>query len=371
MSGTFYNTFAWIAGVDKDTLDTCSVYERNKQTGFGTLILIPTLLGFISMSFSISILTDRWYVFISFGLLWALCIMFIDRFLIGTFRKKDKGVFWQFVLRLCLSIGLGIVVSHPLVLFIMDGSIQQDLSDLRTQKNEVLSDAYNFEYNRVNQEIDQYKKNNVDIISDKIDCMRSVRSAERSGQRRDINCNGRTFSTSGINTYGDRAEEYDHDINVLIAQRDSADKEYKLFKKRLLTNLDSTRQEYLKTKSNFNAFFSKDYASRNMALSRIMEKPVEGAEITNMVIFLLIFFIFLDILPFLLKVSTKSGEYDFKIKKIEETNIYLSNYDFDTFKDIESIKKENRYVFQKSKLFRMQFSDFDDVGSLDDYMKNL
>ena len=52
------NLFHWLAGADKNILNKCSNSEKTKIAGFGTLVLIPAIVGLFSMTYAISTITS-------------------------------------------------------------------------------------------------------------------------------------------------------------------------------------------------------------------------------------------------------------------------------------------------------------------------
>jgi Domain of unknown function (DUF4407) len=50
--------FIWCAGSDKTLLSQCTTSERTKHIGFGSLVLIPAILGFISMTYALWLLVE-------------------------------------------------------------------------------------------------------------------------------------------------------------------------------------------------------------------------------------------------------------------------------------------------------------------------
>ena len=126
--------FLWCAGSDEQILKHCSNAERIKHIGFGSLVVIPSILAFISMSFALStveIIADYLWIQILGGLIWSAIIFSFDRFIVSTHRKRKSHKSElnnpAFYLRLSFAFLLGIIISHPLVLMYFDGSIKDQL----------------------------------------------------------------------------------------------------------------------------------------------------------------------------------------------------------------------------------------------------
>jgi len=66
----------WLAGADEDVLAGCSRADHAKYVGIGTLILLPGLMGTVSMTFALTtILNFHLAVALPFALGWGLAII--------------------------------------------------------------------------------------------------------------------------------------------------------------------------------------------------------------------------------------------------------------------------------------------------------
>lgn len=376
-SAKIYHFLTQIAGIDEETLNTCSNYEKIKQTGIGMLIMIPFLLGFISMSFAIATLTDKWYFYIPIGLVWGIIILIIDRFLVSTFKKSEsiKKDLWslKLLVRLCFSIGIGITVSHPLVLFLFDKEIKDELSSSFTKKQREIYNNFISLSKKLNEENQNFDDNNIKKINSEIECLLFCRLAESNSKTPiTVTCkNNTTYTTSGQPYEGSRVATFDSIITIKKMEQESLLKEKNIIVVNNNYILEMAKKQAKKDSIALEKNYSTGYLSRTRTLSKLINDPNNGNTVMIMELFLLIFFIFLDVLPVILKALLEIGEYDKKIQRIESQNIYFSNYDFDIQKEIETIKKENRYIYQKSKLLRMVSSDFDSEKELNDYMNAL
>ncbi len=130
--------FVWLSGADERILSQCIRLprsERRKFAGFGTMVLVPAILGLFSMGYAISTFSKDPRIYIGAGVLWFLIVLAIDRFLSSTFYKSSVGgrrEYWTaFLCRLAFAGFIGLAVSHPLVLFLFDGTVKQQLADTR------------------------------------------------------------------------------------------------------------------------------------------------------------------------------------------------------------------------------------------------
>ena len=83
--------FIWCAGSDKTTLKHCPRSERIKHIGFGTLVLVPAILAFVSMTYALStvglVQQKLWLAYLG-GVIWAAIIFSFDRYIVSTHRRK-------------------------------------------------------------------------------------------------------------------------------------------------------------------------------------------------------------------------------------------------------------------------------------------
>src|ERR1039457_3428407 len=128
----------WLSGADEKILSQCTRLprsERRKFAGFGTTVLIPAILGLFSMGYAVSTFSKDPRIYIGAGALWFFIVLAIDRFLCATLYKsvvsRQWGYWMAFLFRLAVAGFIGLAVSHPLVLFLFDGTIKQQLADTR------------------------------------------------------------------------------------------------------------------------------------------------------------------------------------------------------------------------------------------------
>jgi len=295
----------WLSGADKDVLAKCSHSERTKYAGLGSLIIVPALLGTISMSYAISTLNINWFFSGICGTLWGLIVLMIDRFIVSTFKKSNsiiKDIFSaSFFIRLIFAIGIGITVSHPLVLRIFDKSINQTLFEERNKEINEIQVKSEGKINELNDQISERRN--------KVDCLRKLVTSEQSGVRIELDCG---FS-SGLLGYSTRSKTIESQIEKLNEEINSLKKE---------NNFEINKIDSLKTQkiNQFNENFSTDYLSRTTALAKL-EKKESGVAAVKL--FLLLFFIFVDILPVIFKALLQKGQYEFILEEEEELRLRL------------------------------------------------
>lgn len=144
------------AGVDKGILQQCPT-EWNKYTGIGATILFTGVLASLSGGYALytifrdgdlsSIDTTAIPYAIGFGLLWGLIIFNLDRFIVSTFHKTDKGNKYQRFgsellqasPRIVLAIIIAIVISKPIEVKIFESRLEEQikLNEIASKKAKI------------------------------------------------------------------------------------------------------------------------------------------------------------------------------------------------------------------------------------------
>lgn len=318
MKGLFYDFFVWSAGSDREILDRTGRSEHVKHAGYGGLVLVPAALGLFSMMYAVSTLTDKPFVYIGAGIVWACIVFTFDRFIVSTFRKSDsarKDLFsFLFLSRLLFSIGIGVLVSHPIVLLVFDDSLEQELFAMKEEGEKAIYAQYESTIDVVRNR-DSTLKGEVELKLAERACKEKLLLFEMSGKDTTMNCG----TTSGMKQYGPRASEIKEEIRYLneeiAALRNKNDVKIGDNTKEI-AKLQSEREAKLK---GFQDQFSYNYLAREVALERLEAKPVGGASVKWTKWFLIVFFVLVDILPVFFKASTKQGEYDRLMDKESES----------------------------------------------------
>ena len=85
-------TFFWIcSGADLNTLKRTPT-EANKFIGIGGTIFFTAVLAFLSSGYAIYTVFDSYVAAFFFGLIWALMIFNLDRYIVSSMKNKDN--FW-------------------------------------------------------------------------------------------------------------------------------------------------------------------------------------------------------------------------------------------------------------------------------------
>jgi hypothetical protein len=350
------NVFLWASGSDPEIIKRCPRHEYIKQGQYGALVFVPAILGFIGMSFAILTITESKYpkycVTISLlgGVFWSVIVLVFDRFIVSTFRKSNsiwKDIFSiVFISRIIFAFFVGLVVAHPLVMLFFNESIDGAFKEIAI--------------NTINKEKESVE-NKIKNKQDEISIKEKIYNDEISGY------NG---AHQGV---GDIAKEKKQllfdaktELNILKAKQIALNNKIEIFCKSFPYNLPDSLKQYN---------LSKDYIARENALETLKNKdktqnylfpftnyrllsisyPVSRTE--N---FIIIFFVFIDILPATWKVISKRGVYDEYlesseqlIKNSEELNRLISDMD----KAVSTVIVDEKSKAEKDWAIKI-FSDF-------------
>ncbi|HAD96372.1 MAG TPA: hypothetical protein DCG19_03140 [Cryomorphaceae bacterium] len=299
----------WCAGSDRSILDHCPRGERIKHIGFGSLVLIPALLAFVSMAYALSTVEalsgSLLWCYLG-GLIWALIIFSFDRLIVSTHIRKtsnrEEVKNPAFYLRFLFALILGIVISHPLVLLYFDGSIEDRITADVTEYREEIKGRYEADIAVIQQRL-----NNMDSLYQHKE---KLRNAQADIVAREIdgevirNAKGEILTT-GFAGKGPSAENKIRHLQQLereLQQTRVNDSLQRLAMQDEMAGLkarsDSLMQNYA---------VSYDYLRRELALEDLKaEHGIVG--LTQW--FLMLLFVLVDILPVTFKTFAPYGLYD-------------------------------------------------------------
>lgn len=287
--------FIWCAGSDTNVLAKCEDSVRTKHIGLGTLVVIPAVVGFVSMTYALSTITlmkSEPYLCYIGGFCWSLIIFSFDRYIVSTHRKQQNNLAeflnFTFYLRVAFAFVLGVVVSHPFVLLYFDGSITARIIKDRDDRLKKEQLAYQTSYKQLNKGLD-------DLYVLKR-CNEKLLTAEQSGQTVYLDCG---YSSGRIGNSIRAAK-----IEAIISGIDSAIKreENRMQKEdSVLTALKNSSQNNILENTSF------DYLTRETTLE---ELKVENKIVGISELFLMLAFMLVDILPLMFKTFSPFSMYD-------------------------------------------------------------
>jgi len=312
----------WLSGVDTTILRDCPQSEHNKYSQQGALIMIPPIMAFISMLVFTSLLTDDETLRILLSTIWAVFILFIDRYAVTTFHKhqpivlteeehKNCSIFRKmgislhsafadffslnFIIRIAFATALGILISHPITVHIFRDIIAQEQNNIWGETKENIQRNMVMQLDSVNKplqaDLEEAKKDLRDITT--------AITAERSGKTISV---GKYYTSASVGQGSNFHALLDMEKNL---------KEHEI---NLQKKIDDNQRIYQHKQDSIIAEkeqnLALDYFGKTKALQKIVD---EDENMMFMFYFIIVFFVLLDVTAILLKAATKFGEYDEKL----------------------------------------------------------
>ncbi|MET8867379.1 DUF4407 domain-containing protein [Nonomuraea sp. NPDC004580] len=126
----------YLSGARPDILARCPT-ETPKFLGIGGAVLITSLLAFISMMFAlVSVMGANVMTTSVFSLMWALCVLHLDRWMVTSLSPRGPGRFMVVLPRVLMSLLMSILISTPLVLQIFKPEIDAQIVAIQKQRTE-------------------------------------------------------------------------------------------------------------------------------------------------------------------------------------------------------------------------------------------
>jgi hypothetical protein len=161
------NFLCFCAGADTQILDRCPHSERVKEQGIGGVVFATATLAFLSGSYAFyTVFSPKpgfasahpepilWYQSmgsvmgaIVFGVVWSLVIFNLDRFIVSSGGHGDGtdkitwGEFGRAIPRLVMAVVIGLVLSKPLEIRIMQTEIESRLRVMQDEYVQKLDEA--------------------------------------------------------------------------------------------------------------------------------------------------------------------------------------------------------------------------------------
>ena len=314
----------WIATAHYPVLKNCPT-DYIRTSIVGTVVVVTSLVGFASGFYFFRVLTDNVFYALICGLLFAFIIFTLDRLLIASMTKKvsldepnagagaepaggeNSGIGAKFiVLRLFISIIIGLLYSEPLVLSFFETEIADQV--------EINKDAYLKERMAKHLSVDTLQIEQIKSQLNRIQTERNKYKADLDSSYKQFkNEMDGSYGSSGKRGYEKIAKQKEvryldlKKIHDTFVQRKQADTD--TLNNQLERIRNESRNTLLKETKRL-AVKKSGYLDKETALVNIMEKH---HSVIYKYALLLLFFLMIDIMPLLTKLWFNAGSYEKKL----------------------------------------------------------
>lgn len=149
------------SGASGDILVKCPGFELVKYTAIGAIILLTTILAFVSSFFAFSLIFDNIFYITTASLFWSLIIFNLDRFIVMSLKPSDSFIrnLLQSIPRLLIGIIVALIISKPIEIKLFENEINNYFKIEKV--NQIKSLKFDLENNL------QLISENKDIIEEK------------------------------------------------------------------------------------------------------------------------------------------------------------------------------------------------------------
>ncbi|MEU4242930.1 DUF4407 domain-containing protein [Actinoplanes sp. NPDC026619] len=310
--------FLWLSGADPVILDDCGPLRRTETirfAGLGALTVVPAVLGCFAMTYAISTLTARPLIFVPAGLVWGCIVLAIDRYLVATLHKSalpGHGRTVPIIARLLFAVLVGIAVAHPLVLLWFNDSLTQTIAENRR-------DAVQARQQQAERDVAAEPEPAVSSTAliqrraarlSEQDCLRRLKTYEQSNVQKALPCG----ISSGEPECGPRCQDLQRQITAVQGEIAALDRQIAAAapidataNARYQSRVAVIRSRAAADIADIEAHFSHDYLARVSALTQLEKN---SPQVLIVELFLIVFFVFVDILPLVMKITTPTAEYE-------------------------------------------------------------
>lgn len=189
-SAKFYRTISnflfFCAGADTKILARCTHTDRVKSQGIGGVVLATAALAFFSGSYAFYMVfspkegmameavqqashTPAYIASLVFGLVWALMIFNLDRFIVATSGHGDgtEKITWaelgRGLPRIAMAIMIGFILSKPLELRIMQSEIDAELQFVQEKHFKERTSEYDVEFDKSRKTLDAKRAEAIEL----------------------------------------------------------------------------------------------------------------------------------------------------------------------------------------------------------------
>lgn len=324
--------FFWLcSGVDITTLKRTPT-ETNKFIGIGGTIFFTAVLAFLSSGYAIYTVFDSYLAAVFFGLIWALMIFNLDRYIVSSMKNRDN--FWTdfFIAspRVIIAVFLAMVISKPLELKIFEKEINAELIGMEQEVKKAQEEKL---YARFTPQLLAYEAE-VNKLKGELAESAAQRDALQAEALKEADGTG----GSGIRNMGP----------IYKAKQAAADKAATEYQALLVKNAAFIN----KNVDAYNALLAQQqaeittlpreayngFAARIDALGRLTARS-ETVALANL--FIILLFISIETAPIMVKLISYRSPYDFKLDAHE--HVFAMQHKERTSEQLEAVKNKIKF----------------------------
>lgn len=325
------NFFWMCSGADSSTLKRTPT-EANKFIGIGGTIFFTAVLAFLSSGYAIYTVFDSYLAALFFGLIWALMIFNLDRYIVSSMKNRDN--FWTdfFIAspRVIIAVFLAMVISKPLELKIFEKEINAELIGMEQEVKKAQEEKL---YARFTPQLLAYEEA-VNTLKGEI----AAKAEQRDGLVAEALREADGTGGSGIRNMGPiymakqaAAEKAELEYQALLAKNSGLINTYVADHNALLAQ---QRAEIAALpREAYNGF-----AARIDALGRLTSRS-ETVALANL--FIILLFISIETAPIMVKLISHRSPYDFKLDAHEHA--FEMQHKERTSEQFEAVKNKIKF----------------------------
>lgn len=285
------------SGASSDILVRCPGFELVKYTAIGAIILLTTILAFVSSFFAFSLIFDNILYITTASLFWSLIIFNLDRFIVMSLKPSDSFIrnLLLSIPRLLIGVIVALIISKPIEIKLFENEINnyfkiEKVNQIKSLKFDLENNLQLISENKDNIE-EKFNKNKILVEKYKDEYL-----CEAAG-------------TCGTKIRG-RGEEYKSRKERWISANNLLKEELK--RKDSLFIIENSKEIRL-----INEFNDEQVIINNLSPG-FFDKVKSLASINKIATnFILLLFILVEISPILSKVLSSKGPYDILILQAE------------------------------------------------------
>ncbi len=356
--------FFWFcSGANEDVIESECPHEGNKYAGIGAAILFTAILSGISVCYALNLIFANLVMSITLGIFWSLGIFNLDRYMVSSIKKTEFFIadFFNSIPRIALAVVIAVVIAKPIELRIFEKEILAQIDYEQLQYLQDIQGGFRIEREEISQ-----LNNKIQQLYSLIKSEREV--AEKFEEKAIMEADG----TSGTKSRGlggiYRLKEKRAKNARKTYENSKNNKQNQILKinseiDRIKLTVERKKERLIKSKKEANTLLARLVAINTLQV----EQPI----IWWAEVFLMAFFLVLELTPILSKLMTKKGSYDAIIDRIEEqiiqrniTIVHNIKAESVTDRAIADNLNENRMELEKHKndeLLKKLMDNSDDV----------